>query len=265
MCIVNAASATTAGAAASADGAGSIDLRAGSASDTSTALGDVQGRGPLALVYRGPLSCPGCSEAAAKLVKKSAFDFTVKYIGPREKLALTYRNLSKAALYVQPGGDVPVDDAPKYLSKSQKDGIRKFIRRGGRYLGICQGAYLAGRPGLGMLTPGDTGQYIATKNASVHNDKDSVIPVDWLGQRRMIFFQDGPFIRPPGRASDHILARYTNGKVAAMTTSYGKGTLGLVGPHPEATRSWYNKKLWKQQTDGIDPGPGLQLIAATMS
>lgn len=225
--------------------------------------GDVASGG-LALVYRGPLACKGCAEAASAMMKRAPQKFTVKYIGPKEKLKLTYRNLAKATIYVQPGGDVAVDRAPKLLPRPAKDAIRKYLRKGGVYLGICQGAYLAGRPGLGLLSPGDTGQYIASKGAVLRSERDAVIPVDWQGQRRMIFFQDGPYLIPPSNRPSQILARYTNGKIAAMTTSYGKGTLALVGPHPEAPRSWYVGKLWQQQTNGLDWSPANALIDAAL-
>ncbi len=36
-----------------------------------------------------------------------------------------------------------------------------------------------------------------------------------------------------------VLATYTNGKIAALVAPYGKGKVGVSGPHPEATAEWY--------------------------
>src|SRR2546422_38461 len=44
---------------------------------------------PLALVYRGPGGCPGCSEAVAELLHSSHWRFDVQYVGPHEQLKLS--------------------------------------------------------------------------------------------------------------------------------------------------------------------------------
>jgi glutamine amidotransferase-like uncharacterized protein len=55
-----------------------------------------------------------------------------------------------------------------------------------------------------------------------------------------MYFQDGPyFIVRRGASNVRVLATYTNGKVAALVAPYGKGKVGVSGPHPEATASWY--------------------------
>ena len=41
---------------------------------------------------------------------------------------------------------------------------------------------------------------------------------------------------PSGVPGEKILARYTNGKVAAMSAPYGAGRIGVVGPHPPKPR-----------------------------
>lgn len=54
-----------------------------------------------------------------------------------------------------------------------------------------------------------------------------------------MYFQDGAVIKLSPNASQTILGRYSsNGDVAAAVTSFGSGWVGLVGPHPEADRSW---------------------------
>jgi hypothetical protein len=110
---------------------------------------------PLALVYRGPGGCPSCSEAAAELVRGTAWDFEVRYIGPEEDLQLTAANLQTADLYVQPGGDGTLEQAFTALGPSAAD-IREFVASGGRYLGLCMGGYLAGSNPAGQ-PPGQGG------------------------------------------------------------------------------------------------------------
>lgn len=59
---------------------------------------------PKALVYRGPATCDGCPEAVAHLLRTSPSNFSVDYVGPKEKIKLTAEVLSKVAVYAQPGG-----------------------------------------------------------------------------------------------------------------------------------------------------------------
>ncbi|MEV4544309.1 BPL-N domain-containing protein [Micromonospora echinaurantiaca] len=192
---------------------------------------------PVALVYRGPATLPGCPEATAALLKSSRWGFDVRYVGPDADLPLSHRALAGAALYAQPGGGT-LKRGYRQL-KHHRDEIRQFVHSGGRYLGICLGGYLAGAtPGFALL-PGDTDQYIGSAAATVRSERDTVVDVSWRGRRRGLFFQDGPYFwLRPGAEAD-ILATYPNGTIAAMVTRLGAGRVGVVGPHPEATDDWY--------------------------
>jgi len=194
---------------------------------------------PLALVYRGPAGCPGCSEAVAELLHSSQWHFDVQYIGPNERLMLSAAALRAATLYAQPGGSGELSQAYQQV-KPHAHEIRSFVASGGRYLGICMGGYLAGRtPGFQLL-PGDTDQLIASRRASVRTEAETIVNVYWRGQLRSMYFQDGPYFRLDRSAAGvMVLATYTNGKIAALVAPYGRGKVGVSGPHPEATTAWY--------------------------
>lgn len=133
-----------------------------------------------------------------------------------------------------------------------RDTIRNFVSGGGRYLGFCLGAYLAGyTPGFGLLPEGaDTDSEISQPGAQVKSEEDTVIQVNWTfghgsraGQTQRdvwLYFQDGAVLETPANITDaKILARYSsNGNIAALLTPFGKGWVGVVGPHPEATQDW---------------------------
>lgn len=61
-----------------------------------------------------------------------------------------------------------------------------------------------------------------------------------------------------------MLSRFTNGRVNALVRPYHRGAVAVVGTHPEADRSWYTERLWRQDRDGLDRAQGLQLVAALM-
>jgi glutamine amidotransferase-like uncharacterized protein len=143
--------------------------------------------------------------------------------------------------------------------RRHREEIRTFVRGGGRYLGICLGAYLAGAtPGFALL-PGDTDQYIASRGTTVYSDVDTVVRVYWRGRERTLFFQDGPYfwIRPGTDAK--VIATYPNGTIAAMVAGFGAGRVAVVGPHPEADDDWYaDAKL--NRDGGLGTDLGLDLL-----
>ena len=108
-------------------------------------------------------------------------------------------------------------------------------------------------PGFDMLPKGVLADQECTqKDAQVKDEHDTKIQVDWTfstgfeagkTQRRWLYFQDGATIKFSGDSSDlkdgKILGTYSsNGDVAASLTPFGKGWVGIVGPHPEATKDW---------------------------
>ncbi|MFJ6215196.1 BPL-N domain-containing protein [Streptomyces sp. NPDC092296] len=215
---------------------------------------------PLALVYRGPASLPGCPEAVAALLAAGRWDLDVRYTGPREALPLSAESLAHASVYAQPGGG-ELSDAYRHLRR-QRDVIRDYVQGGGRYLGFCLGGYLAGAtPGFGLL-PGDTDQYIASPGATVDHENDTLVEVEWRGRPRTLFFQDGPYFVLDEAADVKILASYPNGSPAALVTRFGAGLVGVVGPHPEATDDWYTDTgLPVQHTRDL----GLDLAGAVLT
>lgn len=215
------------------------------------------GRRPIALVYRGPAACDGCAEAAADMVKRQPQHFVVEYIGPREKLHFSKKVLAGAALYVQPGGGDDMDAAWAELKKDKAFSgkvIQDFIRNGGRYLGLCMGGFLAGSTDDGaggyQILPGDSQDYVTSAGADVRTQQDTLVKVTWYGAgkpaTRKMYFQAGPYfqLNRPSAKGITVLARYENrGKdkrIAMMVTPYGRGKVGVSGPHPEATPDWYS-------------------------
>ncbi|HEX6969521.1 MAG TPA: hypothetical protein VF174_12030 [Micromonosporaceae bacterium] len=60
----------------------------------------------------------------------------------------------------------------------------------------------------------------------------------------------------------HDRGSYEAGGVAAVITGYGAGRLGLVGPHPEADRSWH-VGTGLTNPDGVRFDLGHDLIEST--
>lgn len=240
---------------------------AGCASGERRPASDIAAHRPVALVYRGPAEgCDGCAEAVAALLRRAPQHFAVDYIGPHERRALTAANLRGATIYAQPGGNASVASAMRALGPDGAAVIKQYVAGGGRYLGFCMGAYLAGSdPGMGLLLPGDTGEYNQTRGALVTSTAEVVIPVRWGRTTHDNFAQDPPHIIASNVRGERVLSRFSNGAINALVRPYGRGALGVVGTHPEADRSWYTETLWRQDHDGLDHQQGLQLIAAVLA
>jgi len=193
---------------------------------------------PVALIYRGPASTPGAPEAVAELLATGERAMDVRFVGPAEPDQLGAALLSTAALYVQPGGADDLDAAWNAVSPMAPS-LRSWIHDGGAYLGCCMGGFLAGRdPGFDLL-PGDAVEYSATPGATVTDNADALVTVDWRGSPETVYFQGGPAFTVDAGTGDTILARYSNGLVAAGVFGFGRGAVGVTGPHPEAPLSWY--------------------------
>lgn len=191
---------------------------------------------PVALVYRGPATTEGYPEAVAALLRGGPWELDVRYIGHRSA-PLTATALAKAVLYAQPGGG-ELEPAYRHLREHRR-AIREFVAGGGGYLGFCLGGCMAGAtPGFGLL-PGDTDRYIASKRGAVTHDRGTLVDVRWRDRPRVLFFQNGPrFLLDEGMPAT-VLARYPNEEIAAVVVPFGRGRVGVVGPHPEATSDWF--------------------------
>lgn len=217
---------------------------------------------PLALVYNGPQGCDDCAPTIAAVLRGSPAGYRTRYVGPGTGTPLTASVLAQASLYVQPGGGSDLQATWKDLAPVADD-MRSWVADGGSYMGMCFGAYLAGRdPGFGLL-PGDAFGWAGSDGASVPDDRDTVIPVRWRGHRRHVYFQDGPGFRIDDEEKTTVLATYDDGVPAVLVARYGKGRVGVTGPHPEASRTWFmNAGL--ENPDGYSQELADDLIATTM-
>jgi glutamine amidotransferase-like uncharacterized protein len=146
-------------------------------------------------------------------------------------------------------GGIGDSDAYDFLFRDNGNSIRKYVQKGGRYLGICMGAYWADKHYFNLLGDVVAEQYIKRPKTCTRRYYSKGIECNWNGTNDRFFFYDGPaFI---GNESNfETIARYTNNDPAAII----KGRIGLVGPHLESQEFWYDKpylhKYWHKDTHG---------------
>jgi glutamine amidotransferase-like uncharacterized protein len=152
--------------------------------------------------------------------------------------------LTDSDIVAFPGG---IGDAARYYDFfKRRDGneIEDFIRRGGKYLGICMGAYWSGPDYFDLLNGLSPVQYIKREGADVKRSFSTIADVEWLGKKTKMFFYDGCTFTGEGRCQ--IIARYSNGDPMAII----QGRVGLIGCHPEAQQKWFNKKYMQKHWHG---------------
>ena len=117
--------------------------------------------------------------------------------------------------------------------------ITEYVRNGGRYLGICMGAYWAGSEYFNMLQNADAVQYITRPGTDTRRPHPKAIDVTWLGGEEKMYFYDGcAIIGDPAEYT--TIARYRNGDAMAVI----QNRIGLIGCHPESEAFWYQYHSW---------------------
>lgn len=138
-----------------------------------------------------------------------------------------------------PGGIGDANSLYKFFSRRTGNRIAKFVEEGGRYLGICMGAYWADQWYFDLIGDVRAVQYIKRPNAEVKRSYGTVASVIWEGQPEKLYFYDGCALIGD-ESSFKTIARYVNGDPMAII----KDRVGIIGCHPEAPLYWYEGK-WK--------------------
>ena len=144
-------------------------------------------------------------------------------------------------LVAVPGG-IGDADTFKQLFKNNGDRVRQFVANGGRYLGICMGAYWAGSHYLNVLQDVDAVQYLKRPGADTRRPHAKHMSITWRGQPDHMFWYDGCALIGDNSKFE-IVATYSNGDAMAII----QNRIGLIGCHPEAQQFWYNDYSWMRR------------------
>ena len=115
--------------------------------------------------------------------------------------------------------------------------VKEFVKNGGHYLGICMGAYWAGKHYLNILDNVEVEQYIKRPNTDTRRPHAKNMPIVWNGIDDNMFFYDGCAFGP---GQYDIVAKYMNDDPMAII----QGRIGLIGCHPESQSHWYESYSW---------------------
>jgi glutamine amidotransferase-like uncharacterized protein len=131
-----------------------------------------------------------------------------------------------------PGGMGDADDFDKIFTEDHISAVQEYVICGGKYFGICMGAYWAGPNYFDVAPNLEIGQYIERPTSDITTDGPTVADVVWLDEDHTMYFYDGCAIL--GDDMD-VYATYANGDPMAVI----QGNVGMIGCHPEALDWWY--------------------------
>jgi len=136
-----------------------------------------------------------------------------------------------------PGG---FGDADSYDSLFKYNGraVKKYIKSGGRYLGICMGAYWASSLYLNILDNVEAVQYLKRPGTDTRRPHAKNMSITWRGEPMNMFWYDGCALI--GDGDKEVIATYSNGDAMAII----QNRIGLIGCHPESEQFWYDSYSW---------------------
>jgi glutamine amidotransferase-like uncharacterized protein len=135
-------------------------------------------------------------------------------------------------LMIVPGGNfIAIGDS---LTPSTTSNIHNAVQGGLNYLGICAGAFLAGRASYNSLNlaSGVRFGFYAAERRGIRKAPVAITGVDASPVEH--YWEDGPELTGWGV----VVGKYPDGTPAIVEGSSGQGWVILTGVHPEAPENW---------------------------
>jgi hypothetical protein len=179
---------------------------------------------------------PKCSvQSANGIIASLGSDYNFKIFSKNELENNFFENVDMVAV---PGG-FGDSESFQYLFKHNKERVLNFVQKGGKYLGICMGAYWAGDHYFKMLDSVDAVQYIKRPDTDTKRPHAKAIEIKWNGHPDRMFFYDGCALVGDS-TKFRTIATYANGDAMAII----QNNIGLIGCHPESEKFWYDSYSW---------------------
>jgi phosphoribosylformylglycinamidine (FGAM) synthase-like amidotransferase family enzyme len=134
------------------------------------------------------LADPKCSvQSGNGIMNALGQNYNFKVFGKNAVEDVFFNNVDMIAV---PGG---IGDASSFENLFRYNGerVQQFVTSGGRYLGICMGAYWAGSNYFDLLDGVDAVQYLLQPNTDTRRPHAKNIDVTWLGEPEKMFWYDG--------------------------------------------------------------------------
>ena len=185
---------------------------------------------------------PKCSvQSGNGIIKALGSHYNFKLFSKNEVEDNFFNDVDMVAVPGGFGDSDSYDTSFKYNSER----VIEFVKNGGHYLGICMGAYWAGKDYFNILDKLDVVQYIKRPNACTKRPHAKKMRVMWKNCYGSIepygmFFYDGCAIVGGDMSPYEVFGTYSNGDNMAII----QNRIGLIGCHPESEQFWYDSYSW---------------------
>ena len=169
---------------------------------------------------------PECSNQCCLGVTRALEShYRVKWFTVRDDLNEVLNNADAVCF---PGGIGDSDRYFDFFNRTKGNAIARFIDRGGKYLGICMGAYWAGRRYFDLLNGIDVTQYIKRPRTEIKRSYGTVAEITYesdFSKDKMFFYDGGVVVWTDIHATYQVKARYRNGEPMALIQK----NVGIIG------------------------------------
>ena len=182
------------------------------------------------LLFVGGGTSPSDVAAVESILRGGRFSYSTASSSQLNALSESW--LRAYRLLIVPGGNF--EEIGNNLSSSTTANIRRAVRGGLNYLGLCAGAFFAGHsPYNGLnLTDGVRFSFYALEYQDIRKGVVTITFADTSTSDQ--YWEDGPQLSGWGEA----VATYPDGTPAIVEGEVGDGWVILTGIHPEAPESW---------------------------
>jgi len=187
-------------------------------------------RVPPVLLFNGTGTSPNDVAAIETLLEKSQISYSTANSAQLDEMSAV--RLRAYRLIIVPGGDfIRIGNG---LKKDTVAKLHDAVQRGVNYLGVCAGAFFAGRTpynGLNLTSGVQFGFY----SAEARGVSKAAVPISGAGTPTLDqYWEDGPQLTGWGA----VVGRYPDGTPAVVQGQSGNGWIILTGIHAEAPESW---------------------------
>jgi glutamine amidotransferase-like uncharacterized protein len=190
------------------------------------------GRVPPILLFNGTGTSPNDVAAIESLLEKSRISYSTASSPQLDEMSAA--QLRAYHLIIVPGGDFTRIGIG--LKKTTTAKLHNAVQYGVNYLGICGGAFFAGRSpynGLNLTSGVQFGFYSAERRGV----RKAAVAISGARTPTLDqYWEDGPQLTGWGA----VAGKYPDGTPAVVQGQSGNGWIILTGVHPEAPESWRN-------------------------
>jgi len=210
---------------------------------------------PPILLFDGTGTSPNDVAAIETLLEKNQIAYSTASSAQLGEMSAA--RLRSYQLIIIPGGDFT--RIGNGLRKETTAKLRDAVQHGVNYLGICGGAFFAGRsPYNGLnLTSGVQFDFYSAEARGVR--KTAVLISGAKAPALDQYWEDGPQLSGWGT----VVGRYPDGTPAVVQGQSGKGWIILTGVHPEAPESWRGEMEFATPAS-VDHAYAITLIRAAL-